>query len=37
MKATLDGIAEWQFDNPDSSKEAAIDWLQGQKQTFGIP
>ena len=37
MKGTIDSILRWQFDNKDSSKEEALEWLSGQKEHFGIP
>lgn len=37
MKGTIDGILRWQFDNKDSTKDEALEWLNGRKDYFGIP
>ncbi len=37
MRTTLDGIARWQFDNEDCSRDDAISWLRSQQEVFRIP
>lgn len=37
MRTAIDGVAGWQFDNEDGSRDDAIDWLRGQKEFLGIP
>lgn len=37
MKNVIHRIAEWQFDNRNSSKDEAIEWLRAQREGFGIP
>lgn len=37
LSLALDGLIRWMFDNADSSKDEAIEWLRSQKDALRIP